>query len=175
MLHARQQLGEVQVARLHAVDGTERTAEYVVEALEGARALYGQDVRRLLDHAQHAWVSAPVRADHAQLAFGEVEALAAEADLLLDLDDSLRQRQDVLGPLAQYVVGETLRRPRAYAGQLGKLVDKARDRRCVHSISRVLYTGLRARTKAAVVQQATRRGCSSTQRGSHARGRVSPL
>ena len=97
VLDPRHQLGDAQVGGLHAVERRERAAEHVVEAAELARALDGDDVGRLLHHADDARVAARVGADGAQLALGQVEAAAAEADLLFHLGDRRRQGQDLSG------------------------------------------------------------------------------
>jgi hypothetical protein len=99
----------------------------MVEAAELPRALDGHDVEGLLDHAEHARVAARVGAHGAELALGEVEAAAAEADLLLDLGDGRRQRQDLVGPQLEHVEGEPLSGAWADPGQLRQLRDQPLD------------------------------------------------
>ncbi len=110
----------------------QRPAEHVVQPAELARALDRHDVGRLLDHADDRRVAARVGADRAQLALGEVEALPAEADLLLDVDDRRRQGEDLVGPELQHVEREPLRGAGADAGELGELRDQALNRGRIH-------------------------------------------
>src|SRR5450756_3218735 len=66
---ARQQLRDVQVVGLHAVQRAQSPAQDVVEAMELPRALDGHDVEGLLDHAEHARVAARVGAHGACLLY----------------------------------------------------------------------------------------------------------
>ena len=100
----------------------------MIQAAILARALDRHDVGRLLDHADERFVTSRVGADRAQLAFGEVEASPAEADLLLDVDDGRRQGQDVLGPDLQHVERESLRGTGPDTGEPGQLRDQALNR-----------------------------------------------
>ena len=61
--------------------------------------LQGQQVARLLDHADQARVAPGVAADGAErlVGLGQVEAGLAVADALLDVADRLGQRQGLLG------------------------------------------------------------------------------
>ena len=87
-----QQLVDPQVLGLDAVERRERAAEHVVEAAVLVRALERDHVDRLLDDADDGAVAARVEADRAELLLGQVAALAAEADALLDLLDRVRER-----------------------------------------------------------------------------------
>jgi len=99
----------------------------VVEAAELARALDRHDVARLLDDADDALVAARVGAHGTELALGEVEAAPAEADALLDLDDRLGEREDLLARLPEDVEREALRAARSDPRQPRELLDQAVD------------------------------------------------
>ena len=126
---AFEQLGHVQIGGIDPVERRQRPAEHVVQAAVLARALDRDDVGRLLDHADERRVTARVGADRAQVAFCQVEALPAEADLLLDVDDGRRQGEDLLGLDLQNVKREPLCGAGADAGELGQLRDQALNRR----------------------------------------------
>ena len=63
---ALEQLADAQPVRTDAVDRRDGAVEDVVEALELARPLEGEDVERLLDDAQPGLVAARVAADRAE-------------------------------------------------------------------------------------------------------------
>src|SRR5581483_9901423 len=123
---------DAQVARLHPVEGRERPAEDVVEPAELVRPLERHDVDRLLDDADEGVVAPLVEADAAELLLGQVAALAAEADALLDLLERRRERERLLLRPLEDVEGEALRRPRADPGQAGQLRDEVLDGRAEH-------------------------------------------
>jgi hypothetical protein len=87
-------------------------------------AFQGDDVHRLLDHADGGDVATGVTADLALLVGGEVEAPAAEADGLLGLDDGGGQWKRFFRGETQQVEREPLRGLRPDAGQLAQLVDE---------------------------------------------------
>jgi hypothetical protein len=87
-------------------------------------AFQGDDVHRLLDHADGGDIAPGVAADLALLFGREVEAPAAEADGLLGLDDGGRQRERFFGCEAQKVEREPLGGLRPDAGQPAQLVDE---------------------------------------------------
>ena len=68
-----------------------------------------------------------VGADPAELLLGEVPALAAEADALLDVDDRGGERERLVLRHPQHVEREPLRRALAHAGQPGQLGDEVLD------------------------------------------------
>ena len=90
-LDPAQQLGDLQVLGVDPVDRREGAAEHVVEAAVFVGALDRDHVGRLLDHADRRPVAVRVGADPAERALGEVEALLAEADLLLHFADRRRR------------------------------------------------------------------------------------
>ena len=90
--------------------------------MELPRALDGDHVERLFDDAEHARVAPRVGADGAELALGQVEAARAEPDLLLDLGDGRRQRQDLVRAQPEQVEGEALGGAGTDTGELGELV-----------------------------------------------------
>ena len=105
---ALEQLADPQPIRADAVDRRDRAVEDVVEALELARPLEGEDVERLLDDAQAGLVAARVAADRTERLIADVEAAVAEDDLVADVDERRgeRARLGVLGP--QQVEGQPL-------------------------------------------------------------------
>jgi hypothetical protein len=120
------------VLRLDAVERRERAAEHVVEAAELARPLDGDQIDRLLDHADHRVVAAGVPADRADLVLRQVAALVAEANSLLDLLDRGRERERlVLRPL-QEMESEPVGGPRADARQARELADEILHSRAEH-------------------------------------------
>ena len=106
----------------------ERDAVLAV-VLELAGALDGDDVTRLLDHADHPAVAAVVVAELAQLGVGDVEAAVAEAHLLLGVADRRGEAADVVGGDLQQVEGDALRRARPDPGEPSELVDQRLDGR----------------------------------------------
>ena len=116
-------------AGLDAVDRGQCPAEDVVEAAILGRALDREQVGRLLDDADDRAVATRVEADRAHLVLGQVPALTAEADALLDLLDRVRERDRLVRVRAQQVEREPLRGARADAGEPGQLGDEVVDGR----------------------------------------------
>ena len=92
------------------------------------RPLDRDQVGRLLHHADHGAVAPRVAADLAGLLLGEVAALGAEADALLDLLECGRERQGLVLRHPEEVEGEPLSRPRPDSGQPRQLRDEVLDR-----------------------------------------------
>jgi hypothetical protein len=122
-----QQLIDRQILDADPVDRRKRAAKHVVEPVELVRALHGDDVAGLLDHADQALVAALVGADAADRLVGEVEADLAKADFLLDLADRVGQGEAFIFGHSEYVEGEPLRGAAADAGQLRELGDQTFD------------------------------------------------
>ena len=76
---ALEQLGDLQVLGVDAVDRRQRSSEHVVDAVVLVRALHRDHVAGLLDDADQAVVAARVGADPAAGFVGQVEAHLAEA------------------------------------------------------------------------------------------------
>ena len=126
---AVEQLGDVEVLGVHAVDRRQRPAEHVVAAVELAGALDRDHVARLLDHADRGRLAALVLADAAGGLGGQVEADLALAHRLLDLADGVGERERLLVGHAQDVEGEPLSGALADARQARELGDQPVDRR----------------------------------------------
>src|SRR5262249_61100890 len=75
-----EKLADLQAVRTDPVDRRDRAVEDVVEALELAGPLEGEDVERLLDDAEAAGVAARVAADRAGRLVADVEAAPPEHD-----------------------------------------------------------------------------------------------
>src|SRR3989338_3776924 len=87
LLHPRHELPYLDVARADTLQRRKRSQKHVVHAAVIPRLFDGDHVLRFLHHADHRVVARRVRADAAQGALAEVEALAAVADALVDLED----------------------------------------------------------------------------------------
>jgi len=86
------------------------------------------DVGRFLDHADHFWIAAGIAAVEAQVAFANVVAEAAETQLVLNVEEGLREMFGVFAAGAQHVEGDALRGFLADAGQVFQCVDEAGQR-----------------------------------------------
>ena len=117
---------------LDAVDRRQRATEDVVQAAIFVRALQGDEVRRLLDDADERPVAPLVAADLTALLFGQVPALAAEADALLDLVDRRREGLRLVTRDSEQVEREPMRGTRADSGQARQLRDEVVDGRREH-------------------------------------------
>ena len=71
--HPLEQLGDVKVLRVHAVDRGQRAAEHVVAAVELPGALDRDHVARLLHHTDDGALATPVLADPAGRLDGEIK------------------------------------------------------------------------------------------------------
>ena len=138
---AAQQLVDPQVLGLDAVERRERAAEDVVEAAVLVRPLERDHVDGLLDDADDGAVAARVEADRAELLLGQVAALAAEADALLDLLDRVRERDGLVLLRREDVESESLRRPRADPGQPRQLRDQVVHRGAQHPHNLPVHSG----------------------------------
>ena len=127
LVGAGEQLADLQPVRPDAVDRRDRPVEDVVEALELARPLEGEDVERLLDDAQPRLVAHRVAADRAQRLVADVEAAIAEDDLVADVDERRGQRPRLRVGGAQQVVGQALGGLGADARQARERLDQPRD------------------------------------------------
>ena len=103
-----EQLADLEPVGADPVDRRDRAVEHVVEALELAGPLEGEDVERLLDDAQPACVAGRVAADRAERLVADVEAALAEHDLVADGDERRGQRPRLGVGGAQQVVGQPL-------------------------------------------------------------------
>ena len=123
-----EQLADPQPVRADPVDRRDRAVEDVVEALELAGPLEGEDVERLLDDAQPGRVAARVAADRAERLVADVEAALAEDDLVADVDEGRGQRPRLGIRAPEEVEGQALGRLRADARQARERLDQAGDR-----------------------------------------------
>ena len=108
-------------------------AENVVPAAELPHAFDGDDVLRLLDHANQGSVSPWVAADTALFFLGHVAAHDAEPHLVLDLHQDGRQPAHVDRVGGEHVEGDPLSALRADARQPAEFVDEVLDDALVHS------------------------------------------
>ncbi len=115
-----QQLTDPQPVGSDAVHGRDGAVEHVVPAAERAGSLQGEDVERLLHHAQAGVVASRVEADGALGAGADVEARVAEHHLVADRDERGRERPGLGIGRAQQVVRQPL-------GGLGADAGQARD------------------------------------------------
>ena len=90
------------------------------------------EVDGLLDDADRRPVAPRVDADGAELLLGEVAALAAEADALLNLADRRRERESLVLRHLEEMEREPLRRAAADPGQARQLRDEVVDGRAEH-------------------------------------------
>ena len=104
----------------------------MVEPAVLVRALDRDQVGRLLDDSDDCVVAPRVAADLAGLLLGQVPALTAEADALLDLGDRGGQRAGLVLRDAQEVEREPLRCTLADAWQARELRDKVVHGRAEH-------------------------------------------
>ncbi len=104
----------------------------MVAAAELPGALDGDDVLGLLDHTDDREVAARVQADPALLGLRDIAADGAEPDLVLDLQQRVRQPADVDRVGLQDVEGDPLRALGPDAGQPAQFVDQVLNHALVH-------------------------------------------
>ncbi len=106
----------------------------VVAAAEGAGALDGQHVERLLDDAQQPGVAGVVVADDAGVILGDVETDRAELGVLLQVLQGRGQVEGLVVGGAQQVEGQARGRLGADAGQAGEFIDEPLDGARQHGV-----------------------------------------
>src|SRR5947209_2437391 len=129
---ARHQLADAQVVRTDTLNGRDRAAQHVVAATELTRALDSDDVLGLFDHADDRRVATWVAADAALVAFRDVAADDAEADLVLHLGERGDQPSYVDRVCGEQVERDPLRALGTDARQPPELVDEVLDRAFIH-------------------------------------------
>ena len=102
--------------------------QHVIPSFKLARGFDADDVVRLLHHADHLRIAAGVAAVLAQLARGDVVADFAKAELILDVQDGLRQVLGIVASGAQHVERDALRRLLPDAGQALEFGDQPCER-----------------------------------------------
>ena len=102
--------------------------QHVVTAFELPRGLDADDVVRLFHHAHDFGVAIAIAAILADLAIGDVVADAAQAELVLYVEDGLREMLGILAFGAQYVKRDALRGFLADAGEPFEFRDQPRER-----------------------------------------------
>ena len=127
-VQARQQLAHLDVVGADAIERRQRAEQHVIASAELAGALHGQQIVRLLHHAQHAVVAPEIRADPAGILVGDVEADAAVDDALLDRDQRRRQLAHLVGGPLEEKEGQPLGRLGSDAGQALERLDQPRHR-----------------------------------------------
>jgi hypothetical protein len=101
--------------------------EDVIAPLELTRPFDGEDVERLLYHAQPRLVAAGIAADRAERLVRDVEAAVAEDDLISDGDERTGQRSGFRVGRAQEVKGQALCGLWTDPRQASEGLDQARD------------------------------------------------
>ena len=103
----------------HALERGEAAQQDVIDALIGPGLLHGQQVARLLDHADDAGIAPRVAADRTDglLGLGEMKADLAVPDLVLGRADRLGQLQGLLVRALEEMMGQPLGRLGADPGQ----------------------------------------------------------
>ena len=119
---------DLELLRSHAFKRRERPVQHVVQTVELTRALDAQNIGCLLDHAQHLLVAVGVAAKYAQVAVADVVADAAEAQLVLHVEQGLGKLFGVLARGTQDMKRQPLRGLLADARQAFEFVDQPRQR-----------------------------------------------
>jgi hypothetical protein len=120
-----------------AFEGSDATAEHVIESGPGGGGFEGDDIFGLFDDADAVLIAAGIFADAADGFFGEVEADGAAADGCADVVNGVCEGLGVTGGAGEYIVGEAFGGFAADAGEFGEFVDEAADGGAVGVVSRV--------------------------------------
>ena len=123
-----EQLADAQPVGTDAVHRRDGAVEDVVTAAEGAGPLEGEDVERLLDHAQPVVVARGSRQIGQSGPVADVEAALAEDDLVAHGDERRREGTRLAVGRAQQVVGQPLGGLGPDAGQAREGLDQPGDR-----------------------------------------------
>src|SRR5450759_2017284 len=118
----------LQALRTHAVDRRDGAMKNVIEPLELTRPRQGQDVKRLLNHAQTGRVPPGVGADGAYRPVADVEAALAENDLLTNGNQCRGQGSSFCLRSTQQVERQPRGRLRTDAGQASEGFDESSNR-----------------------------------------------
>ena len=133
-VNAIEELAQAELLPPDTVERAQRATEDVVAPLEPS-ALHGDDVARILDHADDLGIAPVVAADGALLArLRHVEADPAERRALLDGDDGVGQTAGVLARHLQDMEGDALGGLGPDAGQATEFVDQGAERAGVHLV-----------------------------------------
>jgi hypothetical protein len=127
---AGEEVADAELLRADTADGREGAVEDVIDAVVGASLLDGGDVGGLLDDADEALVAGGAGAVGAGIDVCDVVAEGAEAEMLFDLADGVREGFGVLQRRTEDVKGEALRGLGADAGELAQLFDEVRRSGC---------------------------------------------
>src|SRR5581483_5281947 len=106
----------------------ERSVQYVIEPAEGVCGLDRQDIMRLFHHADLIVLAMRVAAVEAQVAFTNVVALRANAELVFDVEKRLGEVLNIVAGSSQQMKGDTLSGFLADARQPFTLLNKPRER-----------------------------------------------
>src|SRR5262245_49832027 len=126
-LEPGEQLAHLDVLRPDPVQRRERAEQHVVAALELTRALEGEEIVRLLDHAETPGVSRGIPADAAGILLGDVPAARAMHDTGPELGQRHGELVDLVGGALEEEEREPLRGLRPDARQSLQRLDEARD------------------------------------------------
>ena len=121
----RQQFLDPYIVGAPPFERRDSAVQHVIYAVEGVRFLHGGDVLGIRHHAYH--VGRAFAADVADVALGEVAALFAVPDVMLDVKHSFAELLDVRLGHADNGVCVAHRRFRAHSGQRGKLMSQFVD------------------------------------------------
>lgn len=127
ILQAENQFSDVDIFRANTVHRIEDAVKHVILAAVAARTVDCEHIKWLFDDADDGAVAAFIRAVAAGVTLGDVHADRAEVDAPLDFEHGVGELLRLLLARPENVVGESLGRLRADAGQPVKRLDQALD------------------------------------------------
>lgn len=107
------------------------TTQDMIAPLEASRALDGNDVERLLDHAQDAVVAPRIKTDAAPIILGDVEAAFADFELV-DVFEALSEILKLFLILFEKIQNQPLRHFRTDGRKRSEMADQFFERFRVH-------------------------------------------
>src|SRR5437764_3824157 len=102
--------------------------QHMIQSEELPRRLDPHDVMRLLHHADDFLVARGIAAVETELALADVVADAAKLQLILHVENRLRQSLGVVTGGAQHMEGNPLRRLLPDSGKVFKFVNESGER-----------------------------------------------